>query len=117
VHEPSPTLRRDLDERRLRTQQLIHALRHEIDEIVDSAQLANVDDEHDPDGSTIAYERAKASALLAAAERELEAIDRAAARSDDGSYGRCTTCGEAIAPERLDALPTTGTCIACASAG
>jgi DnaK suppressor protein len=116
VQEPSPTLERDLDERRVRTQLLVDALGQEIDEIVDSAQLANVDDEHDPDGSTIAYERAKASALLAAAVRELEAIDLAVARARAGSYGTCTVCGGPIAPERLEALPTTGTCITCASA-
>lgn len=114
---PSPALLRDLDERRTRTQQLVDALRHEIDEIVDSAQLANVDDEHDPDGSTIAYERAKASALLGAAERELVAIDRAVVRARAGSYATCTACGGPIAPERLEALPTTNTCITCASTG
>lgn len=114
---PSSTLMRALEQRRVRTQQLADALRHEIDEIVDSAQLANVDDEHDPDGSTIAYERAKASALLAAAVRELEAIDRAVGRAHAGSYGSCTACGGPIAPERLDALPTTDTCITCAAAG
>ena len=112
---PSADLMRDLEQHRDRTQQLVAALGQEIAEIVDSAQLANVDDEHDPDGSTIAYERAKAAALLAAAERELVAIDQAVARARAGSYGSCTACGGPIATERLEALPTTGTCITCAA--
>jgi RNA polymerase-binding transcription factor DksA len=82
---------------------------------VASAQLNNVDDEHDPDGATIAYERAKATAVRSAAEQDLDAIDAALARMRSGSYGTCVGCGGAIAPERLDALPATTRCIDCAS--
>lgn len=99
---------------RTRVEDLVAALTRELDEIVESAQLANVDDEHDPDGSTIAYERAKATALLAAALRDLDAVDAAMRAADDSTYGTCTSCGRPIGPERLDALLTTTTCIGCA---
>lgn len=92
----------------------IAGLTREVAEIVESAQLANVDDEHDPEGSTIAYERAKVLALLATAQQELMAIDAALRRTDDATYGTCETCGGPISPERLDAVPATTTCIACA---
>ncbi len=42
-------------------------------------------------------------------------IKAALARVDAGTYGECADCGEAIAVGRLKALPTTTTCIDCAS--
>jgi len=45
---------------------------------------------------------------------ELERIDAALARLDDGSYGECVRCGEAIAAERLRLDPTAPLCRACA---
>jgi RNA polymerase-binding transcription factor DksA len=92
----------------------VAALVRELDQIVESAQLANVDDEHDPEGSTIAYERAKVIALLAAARHDLDAIDGALRRADDASYGTCQSCGRPIGQERLELLPATTTCVACA---
>jgi RNA polymerase-binding transcription factor DksA len=46
--------------------------------------------------------------------REIEDIRRALARLDDGSYGSCARCGGSIARGRLEALPYTSVCIACA---
>src|SRR3954468_18757083 len=40
--------------------------------------------------------------------------ERALAKLDDGTYGRCDTCGEAIAPKRLAALPDVALCVECA---
>jgi DnaK suppressor protein len=34
-------------------------------------------------------------------------------RLDDGEYGTCVECGEAIAPARLRALPEVETCVRC----
>jgi RNA polymerase-binding transcription factor DksA len=42
--------------------------------------------------------------------REAEAIRAALARIEEGSYGFCVVCGNAIAEERLDALPATPFC-------
>lgn len=106
----------NLDEHRRRAAERVAALTRELDEIVESAQLANVDDEHDPDGSTIAYERAKVIALLATARHDLDALDAAIERSASSVYGICGTCGRSIAPERLEVLPATTTCVDCASA-
>ena len=50
---------------------------------------------------------------LSEQEREVE---RALARLDEGTYGTCTSCGEDIAQERLEALPAAAMCIDCASA-
>jgi RNA polymerase-binding protein DksA len=45
---------------------------------------------------------------------ELRHIDGALKRIEDGGYGLCVQCGGAIAPGRLEALPTTPVCIDCA---
>jgi RNA polymerase-binding transcription factor DksA len=84
-------------------------------EIVAAAVDSNLDDEHDPEGATIAFERAQVDALIVQARPRLAAVDAARARLDEGSYGRCLTCGGAIAPARLEARPTARTCITCAS--
>ena len=93
----------------------IVALSAEYDGIVEANALIAVDDEHDPEGSNTAFERAHVSALLAQTREHLDAVDAAVARLDRGTYGQCEICGEAIPPERLDALPATATCVNCAA--
>ena len=87
-------------------------LRSEFDEIVEARESTNADDEHDPEGPTIAYERAQVDALIKQAERHLEAIEAALARVHDGTYGVCGVCGEQIPAGRLEARPATTTCVA-----
>lgn len=55
-------------------------------------------------------------ALESAALVEIAAIRAALARLTAGTYGACVTCGEEIAPARLEAMPAASQCIACASA-
>lgn len=83
--------------------------------IVDAARSANSDDEHDPEGATIAFEREHVAALLEQTRQQLIDIDAALRRLDDGTYGRCARCGQPIAPARLAARPTATMCIRCAS--
>jgi RNA polymerase-binding protein DksA len=54
-------------------------------------------------------------ALDDAGRRELSAIRAALARMEAGTYGTCAACGEAIAPDRLRALPTALRCVDCAA--
>ncbi len=49
--------------------------------------------------------------------RRLDAIDRALDAMDRGTYGSCAVCDETIDLERLEALPDTRLCIACARQG
>lgn len=46
-------------------------------------------------------------------EALLDDVDRALARLDDGSYGRCESCGTIIADDRLAEIPTARTCAGC----
>ena len=38
-------------------------------------------------------------------------VERALAKLDDGSYGKCETCGEPITEARLEAMPAARFCI------
>jgi len=93
----------------------IDSMTSEYDEIVAAVAGSNSDDEHDPEGSTIAFERAQVGSLLLEARAYLDDLDHALTRLDTGTYWNCAQCGASIAPERLAARPATSTCIACAS--
>lgn len=90
------------------------SLRHELDSLAEEQALTSHDDEHDPEGVTIAVQRAQLQGLLAAAERDRDDLDAALRRLAAGEYGYCARCGSPIAAERLVALPATTTCITCA---
>ena len=92
----------------------IAALTREFDQVVDASRQSNADDEHDPEGATIAFERQQVAALLDSARRRLADVEAALERRAAGGYGVCETCGRPIAPERLAARPAARTCIDCA---
>jgi RNA polymerase-binding transcription factor DksA len=116
---PTPTpddARATLEAERAITLSRIDAMTAEFDEIVAGSADSNADDEHDPEGSTIAFERAQTGALLQDARAYLEELDSAGARLDAGNYWTCARCGGPIAAARLTARPATRTCISCAAA-
>ena len=100
---------------RMATMARVEALTAEFDDIVAGTDVANSDDEHDPEGSTIAFERARVSTLVSQGRAYLEELDRAQGRLANGTYGACEHCGAAIPRERLVALPTARTCVQCRS--
>jgi DnaK suppressor protein len=102
-----------LDVEQEKTMARIVALTAELDDIVAATADANVDDEHDPEGSTIAFERARVSTLLSQGRAYLEELELARHRVEDGTYGICERCGSAIPSERLRARPVARTCIQC----
>jgi DnaK suppressor protein len=82
--------------------------------VVAASEWSNADDEHDPEGSTIAFEREQLSAVLEHSRRRRGELAAALARLDDGTYGTCERCGGAIGVARLEARPDASTCIDCA---
>ena len=102
-------------ERRLVLSRLA-ALTGDFDEVVAASRDTNADDEHDPEGATIAFERSQVAALVQQARTHLAEVERALERLADGTYGTCEGCGRPIAPARLEARPTARRCIACATA-
>ncbi|WP_309123754.1 TraR/DksA C4-type zinc finger protein [Arthrobacter sp.] len=87
------------------------ALASDIDSTSDLRRDSNVDDEHDPEGSTIAFELSQSGTLLRDTDARISELEAALTRLDEGRYGRCETCGAEIAEGRLEARPWTRFCI------
>jgi RNA polymerase-binding transcription factor DksA len=105
-----------LEAERVRLLDHLAGLRRGFQEIIDASTDSNADDEHDPEGSTIAFERSQVNTLIQQAERHLDAIEDARMRVANRRYGLCETCGRPVSTERLEARPEARTCIGCAGA-
>jgi RNA polymerase-binding transcription factor DksA len=68
---------------------------------VEAADMANADDEHDPEGATLAFERQQVASLIEQARDQLGQIDEALGRLAAGTYGLCCDCGRPIGAARL----------------
>lgn len=99
---------------RARARRQVAALEREFAGIADAAGQPGTDDEHDPEGATLAFERQHTAALLTRALERITEINAAIGRLDDGTYGTCTRCGQPVGEDRLAARPTAATCIRCA---
>lgn len=111
----STSLRR-LDAETERTRHRIAALTRDFAAIAESVAQSPPDDEHDPEGATLGWERQQIAALLEQARTELEELRAAADRVHAGTYGACESCGRPIAAARLEIRPATRLCVACAAA-
>lgn len=105
--------------RRLRLQreeavERLASLTGDHDAIVAASRDTNADDEHDPEGATIAFERSQIGALVEHVRRSLDEIDAALERLDAGRYGVCERCATRIPEARLAARPTARRCVPCA---
>jgi DnaK suppressor protein len=109
------TFRGLLTEDHEQTSRLIEQLGHDMSAFTLSRRDSASDDEHDPEGPTLAFERSQASAILAQSRQHLADIDAAIVRLDEGTYGTCTKCGSAIAIGRLQVRPQSPLCIGCAA--
>jgi DnaK suppressor protein len=74
-------------------------------------------DDESGEGATSQLDRERDLALSAQARAAVEEIDRALAKIDDGSYGRCERCGKSIPKPRLEAIPWAALCVQCKSGG
>lgn len=110
-----PDLRQLLHDQRAAALERLGALTGQYDEVGAASRDTHADDEHDPEGATIAFERSQVGALAAQARERLAEIDAALARLDAGTHGTCETCGRPMAAGRLEARPTARTCVRCAS--
>lgn len=73
------------------------------------SELAS-NDQHQGDIGTETFEREKDFSLLEQLEAEINDLDAALRKIDEGTYGRCEVCGKDVDPERLEAMPGTRTC-------
>ena len=72
-------------------------------------------DENLSDRGQVAAEQGENKALAARLREQLDDVELALQRLDEGTYGTCVTCGTAIADARLEAMPAARFCITCAS--
>ncbi len=111
------TAREALLAEQARARERVAALQREFAGLAEAASSAGTDDEHDPEGATLAFERQHAAALLEAAREQVAAFDAALERLAEGRYGLCDRCGRPIGVDRLAASPAARTCIECAGSG
>jgi DnaK suppressor protein len=114
MHQPE--LDQALDEARARAAERVRELADALAGIVEASESANLDDEHDPEGSTVGFERAQVATLLDDARARLVELDAARDRLQNDSYGICEVCAATIPSDRLEAQPATRHCVSCAAA-
>jgi DnaK suppressor protein len=94
---------------------LVRDLEAELSAIVAGAAADVPDDEHDVEGPSIGFERARVTALLQSTEARRELIDHALVDARAGIGAACRVCSRPIPAERLAALPGVNTCIDCSA--
>lgn len=87
-------------------------LSQRVDQIDDD--LSEPADDDFAEMATEAAEDEVMEGVSRVAEDEIRQIKLALKRIEDGDYGECIKCGEAISPARLEAVPFTTRCIRCA---
>ncbi len=95
---------------------LVETMQADMQAVLEASAGSNADDEHDPEGATIAFERSRLATLISASRRRLDEITAALARVETSEHGRCTVCGREISAARLEARPFTPLCLDCAVA-
>jgi DnaK suppressor protein len=116
--EPAPdqpdSVRRRLETERGAGESALADLGAQLEAVRSANAASNGDDEHDPEGSTIAFEAAQLGTLIQRGAEHLAEIDRAITRLGTAGYGICVRCQELIGEPRLAALPATDLCVRCA---
>jgi DnaK suppressor protein len=104
-------IRRALEERRDRTRERVGALAQRPE-----PGAAQGFGKRIGDGTVEAISRLTEIGVGTSLEEGLARTERALAKLDEGTYASCDSCGQAIAPARLRAMPDSILCLACASA-
>jgi RNA polymerase-binding transcription factor DksA len=68
-------------------------------------------DEENADAGTFTFERERDLSIENNVRDLLGKVDRALARMDEGTYGRCSRCGKPIEKARVKALPYVDLCL------
>ena len=100
-----------LHEERAALRARVSRLSEDMAALIEASRDSNADDEHDPEGQTIAFERAQLSAVTHQAREHLREVDAALERVVGGTYGICEVCQQPIIAARLEARPTARTCV------
>ncbi len=105
--EPPPEHVPELREELAREAATIEAQIHELED--DEGDLSR--DPNLADRGQVAAEQGENLALANDLREQLDEIEAALGRLDQGTYGLCEVCSQPIADDRLDAMPATRFCI------
>ncbi len=109
-------LREELEDERARLLHIIEVHRKELEESLESeAASERIPDPSTGEGGTLAFEYEMERQLDATSLSQVQRIEHALERMEDGTYGLCESCGAPIPIDRLRALPHSTLCVACAS--
>ena len=101
------------------------AIRADLDQVVREADavILTLELDHEEDELEVVEDAEELATETVDAERDEALLESAQARRadavsalgrlDEGSYGKCIDCGEAIAPARLEFRPEAARCLAC----
>ena len=87
------------------------SLQHQLEELQAAGDKSLSFDENFADSGQVAAEQGESRLLAASLSEQLREAERALHKFDDGTYGKCETCGQDIAEPRLEAMPATRYCI------
>ena len=98
------------DERKRLADELeqVKASAHPMDERREGSPFGKREEE-----ATEALELEKRLALEKDIRDKLVEVEHALVKFDEGTYGKCDTCGKSIEPARLEALPQASLCLSC----
>lgn len=88
-----------------------HHLVHQIDELTAGGDVELDFDGNFADSGQVAAEQGENKVLAESLQEQLNDVESALSKMDDGSYGMCVKCGSAISEARLEAMPATPYCI------
>ncbi|MEV4826758.1 TraR/DksA family transcriptional regulator [Micromonospora sp. CA-248260] len=81
-------------------------LARDLEALFAASRDSNADDEHDPEGATVGFERAQLIVLLAATRARIAEVDDALLRLAAETYGSCERCQQPIGAERPPVRPS-----------
>ncbi len=67
------------------------------------------------DAGAATAERTEVMGVVDALKTQLEGVDAALARIEEGTYGSCASCGNDIGADRLEFRPSSIYCVSCKS--
>jgi DnaK suppressor protein len=101
----SAAVRASLEDERTTLQSQLGEIRGETPEAGPSF------DENFADSGQVAAEQGEVRIMATNLQEQLDDVEHALQRLDEGTYGTCETCGQVIADARLEAMPATRFCI------
>jgi RNA polymerase-binding protein DksA len=112
--DAEPGTRERLERDLARNQAELAQLERDHLSLIEASRSSTADDEHDPEGATIAFEREQLASIMTRVRRTVTDLRQAITDLDAGGYGLCDRCGRPIGSARLEIRPQARLCIECA---